>query len=104
MFEGFFREELLPVCNPYPGPRSVIIIDNASWHIESNLQDLYDDARVLLRFLPPYSPDFNPIESSFGDIKAFIRRWYTRKRGEFRDYQAFVKWVIQMCCTGQEGA
>jgi transposase len=74
IFENFIIEQLLPLCNPYPGPRSVIIMDNASVH-HSNQDRIIETARrrgVWIRFLPPYSPDFNPIEESFGDLKAYI--------------------------------
>jgi transposase len=33
IFEDFIVDQLLPLCNPYPGPRSVIIMDNASVHV-----------------------------------------------------------------------
>ena len=38
------------------------------------LQGLCDDAGVLLDFLPPYSPDFNPIEEAFAELKAWMRK------------------------------
>ena len=47
--------------NPYPGDNSVIIMDNARIHYDSDL--------ILLVFLPPYSPDYNPIETAFLVIK-----------------------------------
>jgi len=37
-FRDFVQEQLLPLCTPYPGPRSVIVVDNASIH---NVQSLY---------------------------------------------------------------
>lgn len=36
-----------------------------------------DDAGVVLAFLPPYSPDFNPIEEAFAELKAWMRKNYT---------------------------
>ena len=47
------------------------------------LQGLCDDARVLLDFLPPYSPDFNPIEEAFAELKA-----WTRKNNQLQDAYA----------------
>ena len=38
------------------------------------LQKLCDKAKVLLEFLPPYSPDFNPIEEAFAELKAWMRK------------------------------
>ena len=74
IFKEFIIKQVLPICTPYPGPRSVIIIDNASIHY-SQINRLKETARrysVWIRFLPPYSPDFNPIKESFSDLKAFI--------------------------------
>ena len=72
IFEGFIIDQVVPLCNPYPGPRSVIILDNASVHHinRQNIEDVCRRHGVLVRFLPPYSPDFNPIEESFTDLKA----------------------------------
>jgi transposase len=60
--------------NPFPGPRSVLILDNASCHRSQELKDMCEEAGVILDFLPPYSPDFNPIEESFSALKAWVRR------------------------------
>ena len=38
------------------------------------LQELCDDAEIILDFLPPYSPDFNPIEETFAELKAWMRK------------------------------
>ena len=73
-FLWFVRDMVLPHCTPYPGPRSIIVCDNASVHKGSEVQDLCDAAGVLLEFLPPYSPDFNPIEELFSVIKAWMKR------------------------------
>jgi transposase len=81
IFESFIIDELLPKCNPYPLPRSVIVLDNASIHhsYRQRLETACAVHGVWLRYLPPYSPDFNPIEESFSDLKAYIRRWYRQK-------------------------
>jgi transposase len=105
IFEEFIIEQVLPICNPYPGPRSIIVMDNASVH-HSNKDRILEVAErrgVWIRFLPPYSPDFNPIEESFGDLKAFIRRHYRREQDNFNDYQAFLDWAVREVGTG-EGA
>jgi transposase len=68
-----FIEQLLCHCRPWPGPRSVLIWDNATIHNAAKVKQLCKDAGVRLVFLPPYSPDLNPIEEHFNDLKAFIR-------------------------------
>ncbi len=106
IFEDFIIDQLLPLCNPYPGPRSVIIMDNASVH-QSCQQVIVTACRnrgVWVRFLPPYSPDFNPIEESFSDLKSFIRRHYRRERPNHYKYQDFLEWAIREVGTGASAA
>jgi transposase len=67
-------EQFLPHCNPFPGKRSVIIIDNASIHRSPEVAALCARTRVKLVSLPPYSPNFNPIEEFFTELKAFIKK------------------------------
>lgn len=104
LFESFIIDELLPLCNPFPGPRSVIVMDNASVHHDRQ-EYICEVARrkgVFVRFLPPYSPDFNPIEESFSDLKAYIRRHYRRERPKHRTYQDFLEWAVRAISTGAE--
>ena len=53
--------------------RSVLIMDNCSIHHVDSLTSLFEEAGVLLLFLPPYSPDYMPIEEAFSYIKAYLR-------------------------------
>jgi len=48
-------------------------MDNASFHRKSKLYELAEKAKVNLLFLPPYSPDFNPIEKSWANMKHWLR-------------------------------
>ena len=73
-FNNFIRTKVLPRMNPFPAPRSVLILDNASCHRSQELKEMCREAGVVLEFLPPYSPDFNPIKESFSALKAWIRR------------------------------
>ncbi|CAD6945403.1 unnamed protein product [Tilletia controversa] len=60
---------------PFSGPRSVLVLDNASIHHSHRIRILVEDIfNCKLEFLPPYSPDFNPIERAFAKIKASLRR------------------------------
>jgi transposase len=72
-FEDFI-EELLQHCGKYPDPKSVLIMDNASFHRSERIEQMCLDKGVKLVYLPPYSPDLNPIEEFFAELKAFIRR------------------------------
>ncbi|SJL09547.1 uncharacterized protein ARMOST_12927 [Armillaria ostoyae] len=74
-FLEFLRECVIPLTNPYPGPRSILLLNNCNIHRAKEIHALVeDDAQCKLVFLPPYSPDYNPIEQAFSAIKAFLRR------------------------------
>ena len=47
-----------------------------SWNVSNGqrIKDMCADAGVLLDFLPPYSPDFNPIEEAFAELKIWMRK------------------------------
>jgi transposase len=60
--------------NPFPGPNSVIVLDNAKIHHNESLIEYLQAFGIRVEFLPPYSPDMNPIESSFSVIKSFLKR------------------------------
>jgi transposase len=65
---------MLPYCNPHPTPNSVIVLDNASIHRSEHVRQLCKRAGVILEYLPSYSPDYNPIEKSFKQLKSWIKR------------------------------
>ena len=76
-FIQFLQELVIPLTNPYPGPRSVLILNNCNIHHSGKIRALVEDeAMCKLIFLPPYSPDLNPIEQAFSSIKAYLlRHW-----------------------------
>ena len=87
------EEQVLPYYSPYLGPRSVLILDNAAIHKSAWLQELYKQHGVLLKFLPPYSPDYNPIEATFNDIKAWIKR-NQRLVKDFESFKNFLHFTV----------
>lgn len=54
-------------------PNSVVIMDNFSVHHVSGVDSCIEDVGALVHYLPPYSPDYNPIEMLFGKVKSAIR-------------------------------
>ena len=64
IFLRFTERTLLPILLPFDGdnPRSVVIFDNATIHHVESVISLISAAGALVRFLPPYSPDLNPLE------------------------------------------
>ena len=69
VFEAFVRQVLLPEL----GPGDVVIMDNLSSHKRTRIGELIEEKRAELRYLPPYSPDMNPIELIFSKIKQALR-------------------------------
>jgi transposase len=76
VFEDFI-EQLLHHCRLYPEPNSVLVTDSASFHRTERIEQMCVEAGVKLLYLPPYSPDLNPIEEFFTELKAFIKKqWH----------------------------
>jgi len=71
-FEWWFGNNLL---NAIPaGEGFTVILDNASFHRKTVLRKLAR-GKVRLLFLPPYSPDYNPIEKTWANMKRFLRSY-----------------------------
>ncbi len=69
VFSGWVENILLPnIPN-----KSIIVMDNATFHKGKEMQKLINDAGHTLLYLPPYSPDLNPIEKKWAQAK-YIRR------------------------------
>jgi transposase len=60
--------------NSFPSTNSVLVLDNAKIYYDQELLDYLDAFGVKVEFLPPYSPDLNPIESAFSTNKQFLKR------------------------------
>nr|GAT53351.1 transposase domain-containing protein [Mycena chlorophos] len=73
-FIDFLEHHVMPLTTPFPGPLSVLVMDNAKIHHGDAIRDLANQYGVRIEYLPPYSPDFNPIEEAFSKVKTFIRR------------------------------
>lgn len=65
LFEDWFKKKLVKSL----AKGSTIIMDNASFHRKKKLANLARRHGVKLLFLPPYSPDFNPIEKTWANMK-----------------------------------
>lgn len=69
---------------------SYIIMDNARIHHDPSIVELIQGRGYHITYLPPYSPDFNPIELAFSAIKAYVRRAGVLGRDEEGDNDAYV--------------
>ena len=75
-FTEFVSKCLLPILQPFNwmNHHSVVVMDNASIHHVGDVRALIEDqAHARLLFLPPYSPDLNPIEEVFGQVKSIMK-------------------------------
>ena len=55
-------------------PGDIVVMDNLAPHKASTVRDVIEAAGAELRYLPPYSPDLNPIENAFAKLKAALRK------------------------------
>jgi len=69
MFLAWVRQGLAPTLQQ----GDLVILDNLATHKIRGIVEAIEAVGAQLRFLPPYSPDFNPIELAFAKLKAFIR-------------------------------
>ena len=70
VFETYLERFLVPSLQA----GQVMIMDNLSSHKGSRVRQLIEERGCQLVYLPPYSPDFNPIEEAFAKIKALLRK------------------------------
>lgn len=73
-FESFLKHQLFPVMNPYPQANSVLVMDNARIHHGGRIAEMAAEKGIRIIYLPPYSPDLNPIEKAFSVLKSHFRR------------------------------
>jgi len=73
-FEVFIETILLPTLRP----GQIVILDNLSVHKSAKAKALVEAAGCQWVFLPPYSPDFNPIEMMWSKVKAWLRKQAAR--------------------------
>jgi transposase len=91
VFEDFI-EQLLEHCGRWPEPKSVLVMDNAFFHHSERVAQLCSNAGVKLVYLPPYSPDLNPIEEFFSVLTAFIRKqWHEYEENPKQDFKVFLE-------------
>ena len=69
-FEAYVEQVLCPELRP----GDIVIMDNLSSHKGPKVRELIEAAGAELQYLPPYSPDFNPIENAFAKLKALLRK------------------------------
>jgi transposase len=76
VFETYVERVLAPRLRP----GQVVVMDNLSAHKGDKVKELIEEQGCELIYLPPYSPDFNPIEEAFAKIKGLVRKSEARSR------------------------
>jgi transposase len=69
-FQAYIEQVLVPTLRP----GDTVIMDNLPAHKGSDVRHAIEAAGATLHYLPPYSPDFNPIENAFAKLKAILRK------------------------------
>ena len=69
-FNAYVEQILLPTLRP----GDIVVMDNLPAHKGDRVRQAIEAAGATLRYLPPYSPDFNPIEQLFAKLKALLRK------------------------------
>jgi len=69
-FLDYVEQVLVPTLKP----GDIVIADNLPAHKVAGVQKAIENADASLHYLPPYSPDFNPIEKAFAKLKAYLRK------------------------------
>ena len=70
------------VLAPTLSPGDVVVMDNLPAHKPGAVRGAIEKAGAELRFLPPYSPDFNPIEMAFSKLKASLKKTAARTKDD----------------------
>jgi len=99
LFEGYSNKAIYEtyieyVLAPALRPGMVVIIDNASFHKSAKIEKLIEAVGCRIIFLPPYSPDLNPIEHHWAAVKTAIKKAATAAKNF---YEAAVLTLGELC-------
>jgi transposase len=91
---NWLRTALLPTLRQQSSRPRVVVMDNNGTHIDEVIINTIEAEGHIVRFLPPYSPDFNPIELSFSVLKAWFQRNYVWTRSDHESFGDYLVWAI----------
>ena len=81
VFGAYVEQVLVPELRA----GDIVVMDNLSPHKASGIREAIEAAGAEVWYLPPYSPDFNPIEKMWSKIKAFLRKVKARTKDALMD-------------------
>ena len=88
-FLAYVEQVLVPTLSP----GDIVVMDNLPAHKPAGVRAAIEAAGAALRYLPPYSPDFNPIEQAFAKLKALLRKAAARTIPDL--WQAIKEAILQ---------
>src|SRR5215210_7853732 len=90
VFEAYLEHILAPALRR----GQVVVMDNLSSHKGGRVREIVEGRGCELIYLPPYSPDFNPIEQAFSKVKALMRRAEARTRAALIEAMGQALWAV----------
>jgi transposase len=90
VFETYVEEVLAPSLRP----GQLVVMDNLAAHKGERVKELIEDRGCELLYLPPYSPDLNPIEEAFSKIKRILRKAESRTREALVEAMGAAIWAV----------
>jgi transposase len=100
IFEDWLTRCILPACVEFG--YEILIMDNASIHRSTRVEEICASFGIQVEYLPPYSPFLNPIEESFADLKAWIRRHWKWSDYTYEEFPSFLNLALKESGTGPE--
>ena len=94
IMEEFLEKEVLPMLQP---GYHVLLMDNASIHRSPTIVQLCKDFGIHLEYLPPYSPDYNPIEKSFKVLKSWMKK-HSDEQDKWLQFNSFMEYAVRSSC------
>lgn len=96
VFKDFIKQ-LLHYCGRWPEQKSVLVIDDTSFHHSEWIEQLCSEAAVKLVYLSPYPSDLNPTKEFFAELKAFMRRnQQSYEENPDQDFNNFPEWCVNV--------
>lgn len=86
VFKAYVKNILLPELKE----GQTLILDNASFHKGKDIENILKEAKVELLYLPPYSPDLNPIENYWAPLKYHIKKYLQNFNRDLFEASSFI--------------
>ncbi|MCM1024223.1 MAG: transposase [Prevotella sp.] len=95
-----FVDYLKNVLAPTLRDSDIVVMDNMRTHHAKTVKKVIEELKINVIFLPPYSPDYNPIEKMWSKVKAVLRKLKARSASELTSAtnEAFDLISVDDCC------